>query len=442
MILRRGLIALLLVVGCGRREIGSYPEGRGDDDGGDPANGGDTSFGGSSLGGSGASGISSTGGITTGGDGGVSSTGGITSGGDGGVSGTASGGNSDVGGDGNSGDDSGGGSAGGGFAGGGFAGGGSDGGSAGGGSGAGFAGGGSGGKSGGGGSGSALDRSCRGLEGQCSAHFNCCALSGIETQDFVLGWDQWAVNARVTLFYPDALEVTVGRFERFVEAFEEWTAQGNPRPDAGEHLYIPGTGWQSDWPLPGSRETLERAVTGCHLSTYAARATNPELPMNCVSWFEAFAFCIWDDKRLLTEAEWELAAKGGREERIYPWGDTEPNQDYAVYACLGNGVPGPVDCVLGDFLSVGSKPLGNSRHGLRDMGGSVAEWVFDRIDLYSDPCFDCANTESNYNPEERVFRGGGYSSAASYLESVRRNTIEAASRLDFLGIRCARSTVF
>jgi formylglycine-generating enzyme required for sulfatase activity len=43
------------------------------------------------------------------------------------------------------------------------------------------------------------------------------------------------------------------------------------------------------------------------------------VPINCVTWHEAYAFCIWDGGFLPTEAEWELAASGG-EERVFPYG--------------------------------------------------------------------------------------------------------------------------
>ncbi|HEX6273024.1 MAG TPA: SUMF1/EgtB/PvdO family nonheme iron enzyme [Polyangiaceae bacterium] len=280
------------------------------------------------------------------------------------------------------------------------------------------------------------DRSCRGLEGQCAAYGNCCMQTRVESEDFILGSDQFAVAASVTLFHPDVLEVTVGRFENFVEAYDAWLAAGNPLPGAGEHTFIRDTGWNPDWRLPVSRARLEEAIMGCSGDgpTYAERATNPELAMNCVSYFEAFAFCIWADKRLLTEAEWELAAKGGSQDRTYPWGDQEPTRDLAVYGCvLGE------DCVNSVILPVGSKPLGTSRDGLQDLAGNVSEWVFDAEDPYQDPCVDCANVESENNPKYRVFRGGGYTFSPTGVRAEVRNVWDAAERNPMLGFRCARS---
>lgn len=446
--IRRGLFAVLAVSGCGPLEIGSYPARENDASGGTTARGGSTPLAGTaSLGGTnpsggdagnGAGGGAGLGGATTGGFGGSSTPGGGFA--NGGLAGSGFGGASGAAGDGvgvagfGGGNESGAGGAGESFGGGG-----SGAGSEGDGSGGSVAGGGFGGSSTGGRPDGVLNQSCLGLEGQCSAHFDCCASSYVDTEEFVLGWDEFSVNARVTKFYPDALEVTVGRFANFVAAYEAWIALGSPHADAGEHTFIEGTGWQTDWSLPVSRDALEQSVTSCAFeTTYSFKDTDPELPMNCVSWFEAFAFCIWDGKRLLTEAEWELAAKGGKKDRVFPWGDAEPTPDHAVYGCYADGLGAP-HCEAADILHVGSRPLGNSWYGLRDMAGSVAEWVFDKEDPYTDPCFDCANTESEHNPTFRMYRGGGYTSAPVEIATETRGGMDAAQGLNWVGFRCARS---
>ena len=50
-----------------------------------------------------------------------------------------------------------------------------------------------------------------------------------------------------------------------------------------------------------------------------APGANESLPINCITWYEAFAFCAWDGGFLPTEAEWNYAAAGGSEQRAYPW---------------------------------------------------------------------------------------------------------------------------
>jgi formylglycine-generating enzyme len=432
------------LVGCGKLEIGAYPAAEEDpgssgvgfagrrDSGGAPGGAGRGGFAGAGDGGGVPVGGSGSGGFAGGG---------FASGGGGAGNDAGMGGSADTSGGGNAGNGSGNGGSSGSFAGGGsggdFSGG--AGGSAGGG---GIGGGGSGGSAGG-----VIDQSCRGLMSHCAEVFSCCDARFVETQEFDLGYAEWTVNARVTMFYPDTYEVTVGRFARFVEAFDEWRAHGHPGEGAAEHTFIQGTGWQSDWPLAESREELERKITSCPFVSYPLRDQNLNLPMNCVNWYEAFAFCAWDGKRLLTEAEWELIAKGGNQDRTYPWGNEEPTPDHAVYGCTAV-FPGAPHCEAGDLLAVGSKPLGTSLHGLSDMGGSVAEWVFDKVaDSYRDPCNDCVTTESHL-PNNRGFRGGGYSSHPNVLAAEMRNTMDTeerydhSGRLNFLGFRCGRSLTF
>jgi formylglycine-generating enzyme required for sulfatase activity len=240
----------------------------------------------------------------------------------------------------------------------------------------------------------------------------------------------------------DRFEITVGRFRKFVGAYP-----GNkPMANAGAHPLIPGSGWSSSWDasLPADQAALKSAVK-CD-STYQTwtdtAGANENMPMNCINWFEAFAFCAWDGGRLPTEAEWNYAAAGGSEQREYPW-STPPNSttidaSYAVYNCLGDGSAAG-SCVFADILKVGSKsPKGDGRWGQADLGGSVWEW---NLDGYQNPyaeliCNNCANILSIFG---RVIRGGSWFFSASFLLSSGRYFSTPDLLGSYFGARCARA---
>jgi len=247
--------------------------------------------------------------------------------------------------------------------------------------------------------------------------------------------------ATLSPFSLDRFEVTVGRFRAFVAAYPG----SKPAPGAGAHPLIPGSGWDPAWPLPGDASALSAAVGSCSPTTWTPDPTpdGDALPMTCLDWYTAFAFCAWDGGRLPTEAEWYYAAAGGTPEREYPWSNPADSSmidsDYAVYDCIE--LP---SCGL---LGVGSKsPLGDGRWGQADLGGSVWEWNLDWFnpgDAYVDPagCDDCANLDSSTStsPPTRVLRGGSWLSYAPDLANASRsNAAPSDPFTDGPGVRCAR----
>ncbi len=287
--------------------------------------------------------------------------------------------------------------------------------------------------------------SCSGRTGHECQGQSCCQSIVVPGGDFAMGrsisgtdrYDQGNSNelpehtATVASYSLDTFEVTVGRFRKFVEQYD-----GTPPPDgAGAHPRIAGTGWQSAWNanLPTTRASLVSQIKcSPDFQTWTdVPAGNEQYPINCVSWYVAFSFCIWDGGRLPTEAEWEYAAAGGTDNRLYPWGDEDPsvntdlaNDDYSDHS---------------PFVEVGSHSSGNGRWGHRDLAGSMWEWV---LDWYLDSwysgaghrCVDCANVTDG---STRVLRGSSWG-RSDYLRAAARNDNNPDDRYDYVGLRCAR----
>jgi formylglycine-generating enzyme len=237
-------------------------------------------------------------------------------------------------------------------------------------------------------------------------------------------------------YFLDTFEVTVGRFRRFAKY---WA--GPPIAGAGTHPRIAQSGWDSAWnqQLPDSSATLLATVDRCRDSTGstsdAAVAGDDQSPINCVTWFEAFAFCAWDGGRLPTEAEWELAAAGGDDNRLFPWGAYDPSM---------NPLPANYYYHLGSpTVPVGSVPAGAGRYGHLDLSGSMEEWILDGVSLdgyassKGSPCLDCADLD----PSDVIWRGqrGGswVTVHLDYLRAASRSSDYPSQRTRSAGFRCA-----
>ena len=156
---------------------------------------------------------------------------------------------------------------------------------------------------------------------------------------------------------------------------------------------------------------------GCNAGDKARR----DHPINCVGWAAARAYCAFVERRLPTEIEWEVAARGG-EDRAFPWGDEPADCSRAVVAC-GNGGTQPV----------GSRESDRSRHGAWDMAGNVREWT--TSDYLPYPGGKIRDRQTG-----KVNRGGSYAmSAENANRSFTRQVDDPTEARADLGLRCALS---
>lgn len=247
-----------------------------------------------------------------------------------------------------------------------------------------------------------------------------CVVSG---GSFQLGPAEAAIPSRLSSFQLDELEVTVARFRSYLTSYS-----GAPMTDAGAHPEISHSGWHREWNawLPATKEALSAGLhCNADWETWTdAPADREDYPLTCVSYYVAFAFCAWSNGRLPTEAEWEYAARGGAQQRRYPWGNQEPTLELAAFDTSA-------------ITAAGAHRAGVARFGQLDLAGSAWEWTLDYFREYVGECDDCAEVERG---SERVLRGGAFLYAAEYLDPSYRYPLDPQLALGDVGFRCAYDT--
>ena len=166
-------------------------------------------------------------------------------------------------------------------------------------------------------------------------------------------------------------------------------------------------------------------ATGANAVDQPAWNTDARQPVVNVTWDEAANVCGWMDGRLPTEAEWERAARGGRDGGQFPWGDARPTS-----------APGAVNGAR--FSSSSTAPVARfaaNPYGLFDMAGNVWEWVADRYGPYSAAVTD---PRGPVKGESRVVRGGSWYVDPSFLRVSYRSVLAPGVRSGDFGFRCAR----
>ncbi len=215
----------------------------------------------------------------------------------------------------------------------------------------------------------------------------------IPAGSFLLGQDGHPFSGpqrRVHLdaFLVDRVPVTNRAYKVFCEA------TGHPAPPH----------WHAGW-IPEGRE---------------------DHPVINVSLDDARAYARWAGKRLLTEAEWEKAARG-TDGRRYPWGET-------FDAAKGN----TYETGIADTVPVGSYPAGASPYGVLDMCGNVWEWVEGPFTRDGYERYAKRNPEGPRGAFQHVLRGGTWSTFPVNCQTFSRCMALPGCRWGYTGFRCAK----
>ena len=212
-------------------------------------------------------------------------------------------------------------------------------------------------------------------------------------------------RVEVAEFFIDRTKVTNGQFSQFLNAVGPMGPQGEKYFDIDDNdarVHRRDGKWMADMGFENN-------------------------PVVEASWYGALAYCKFVGKRLPTEAEWEMAARGS-DGRTYPWGNEPPDRTRAHFGAGWN-----------DLKPVGGFPKGASPYGLLDAAGNGWEWVSSAYQPYPYNAKD--GREDLTRDVVRVTRGGGHDARAEELTTSHRGRQVSRSPRGGhhnISFRCAR----
>jgi formylglycine-generating enzyme len=279
---------------------------------------------------------------------------------------------------------------------------------------------------------------------------------GVPGGSFLMGSDAFYPEERpvhrvaVEAFSIDARPVTVGQFRRFVTDTGYVTVAERPLdpalyPDADPALLVPGSlvfrpargpvdlsdprNWWSY--VPGACWSRPE---GPGSDTY----TRGRHPVTHVAYEDAAAYAEWAGKALPTEAEWEYAARGGLEGKVFAWGDELAPEG----RMMANSWQGefPWQNLMHDGHA-GTSPVAAfpaNGYGLHDMTGNVWEWTTDHF-TGSHETASCCGPPADERIPRRIIKGGSHLCAPNYCLRFRpaaRQGEAVDTSTGHIGFRC------
>ena len=258
-----------------------------------------------------------------------------------------------------------------------------------------------------------------GLEGDCAVPVGTYRIGARPSDGFVFDNEKWEHDVTLAAYAIARAPVTNREYAAFVNArgYETrtyWSDEGWAwrEREAAEHPKY--------WRRNGG------AWERCHFDCWGA--LRPNEPVVHVSLYEAQAYCAFAERRLPTEAEWEVAATGGSRRR-YPWGEATPSPERCN-----------LDAWYGDVVDVGAFESGESPFGARQMVGNVWEWTSSAFGPYPGFAPDPYREYSEpWFGNHYVLRGGAWSTRGRLVSTRWRNFYRPQRRDIITGFRtCAR----